>query len=90
LSPSREAPAARSAPPDAFGRAAREYELGRPGWPVELLDRVIADLNLRPGATVLDLGAGTGKLTRALVSRFARVIAVEPDVRTDALWTRLA
>jgi SAM-dependent methyltransferase len=67
------------APPDAFGRAAREYELGRPLWPEELLDRVIAELGLPPQSTVLDLGAGTGKLTRALVPRFARVVAVEPD-----------
>jgi SAM-dependent methyltransferase len=69
----------REAPPDAFGRTAREYELGRPEWPEELLGRVIADLGLGPAAAVLDLGAGTGKLTRALVPRFARVIAVEPD-----------
>jgi ubiquinone/menaquinone biosynthesis C-methylase UbiE len=69
----------REAPPDAFGRTAREYELGRPEWPDELLDRVVADLGLAPGAAVLDLGAGTGKLTRALVPRFARVVAVEPD-----------
>jgi len=37
------------------------------------------ELRLGPDAAVLDLGAGTGKLTRALVPRFARVIAVEPD-----------
>jgi SAM-dependent methyltransferase len=71
--------AKREAPPDAFGRTAREYELGRPLWPEELLDRVIAELDLAPDATVLDLGAGTGKLTRALVPRFAHVYAVEPD-----------
>jgi ubiquinone/menaquinone biosynthesis C-methylase UbiE len=70
---------AKEAPPDAFGRTAREYELGRPEWPEELLDRVIADLGLGSEASVLDLGAGTGKLTRALVLRFARVVAVEPD-----------
>jgi ubiquinone/menaquinone biosynthesis C-methylase UbiE len=67
------------APPDAFGRSAQEYELGRPVWPEELLDRVVAELGLRSDAAVLDLGAGTGKLTRALVPRFARVVAVEPD-----------
>ena len=71
--------ARREAPPDAFGRAAREYELGRPGWPEELLDRVVGGLGLGPEASVLDLGAGTGKLTRALVPRFTRVVAVEPD-----------
>ena len=69
----------REAPPDAFGRAAREYELGRPEWPAELLDRVVGDLGLGPDAAVLDLGAGTGKLTRSLVPRFRRVVAVEPD-----------
>ena len=69
----------REAPPDAFGRTAREYELGRPLWPEELLDRVVAEVGLEPGAAVLDLGAGTGKLTRSLVPRFDRVVAVEPD-----------
>jgi SAM-dependent methyltransferase len=67
------------APGDAFGCTAREYELGRPEWPEELIDRVVADLELGTDTTVLDLGAGTGKLTRALVPRFARVYAVEPD-----------
>ena len=69
----------REAPPDAFGRTAREYELGRPGWPEALLDRVVAELGLSSEAEVLDLGAGTGKLTRELVPRFGRVLAVEPD-----------
>jgi SAM-dependent methyltransferase len=46
---------------------------------VELLDRVVADLGLGPETEVLDLGAGTGKLTRELVLRFGRVVAVEPD-----------
>ncbi len=69
----------REAPADAFGRTAREYELGRPDWPEELLDRVIAEVGLTPDAAVLDLGAGTGKLTRLLVPRFGWVVAVEPD-----------
>ena len=69
----------KEAPPDAFGRTAREYELGRPLWPEELVERVITELRLRKEMDVLDLGAGTGKLTRALVPRFARVTAVEPD-----------
>ena len=40
--------AEREAPPDAFGRTAREYELGRPSWPEELLKRVCARLELGP------------------------------------------
>jgi ubiquinone/menaquinone biosynthesis C-methylase UbiE len=77
---------AKEAPPDAFGNSAREYELGRPRWPSELIDLVVRELDLGPDATVLDLGAGTGKLTRDLVPRFGRVIAVEPD---DAMRTVL-
>jgi SAM-dependent methyltransferase len=71
--------ASREAPPDAFGNTAREYELGRSEWPDELIDRVAGELGSTSDAAVLDLGAGTGKLTRALVSRFAQVVAVEPD-----------
>jgi ubiquinone/menaquinone biosynthesis C-methylase UbiE len=71
--------ARKEAPPDKFGNSAREYELGRPVWPGELIDGAAADLELGADSTVLDLGAGTGKLTRDLVPRFQRVIAVEPD-----------
>jgi SAM-dependent methyltransferase len=59
----------------SFGRAAADYEHGRPGWPQGAVDL----LELPRSATVLDLAAGTGKLTRVLVRRFARVIAVEPS-----------
>ena len=52
-----------------------DYERGRPGYP----DQVIDLAQLAPAATVLELAAGTGKLTRQLVSRVARVVAVEPD-----------
>ena len=58
----------------SFHRAAEEYERGRPGWPPEVLDLLpVAD-----DATVLDLGAGNGKLTRVLAARYAKVFALEP------------
>ncbi len=53
-----------------------DYQRGRPGYPSE----VAAIGGLPASATVLDLAAGTGKLTRLLVARFARVLAVEPDI----------
>src|SRR4051794_2676474 len=62
----------------SFDALAAEYERGRPGWPAAALDAMADRLGLDAGSTVLDLAAGTGKLTRALVPRFASVIAVEP------------
>ncbi len=75
-----EAPLAAS-----FDRAAERYERGRPGWPAAAVDA----LGLAPDAEVLDLGAGTGKLTRLLVPRAARVVAVEPLDGMRALLEQL-
>lgn len=65
----------------SFGSAAEDYEIGRPDWP----ERAAEVAALPPEAEVLDLAAGTGKLTRLLVRHFARVIAVEPDDALRAL-----
>jgi SAM-dependent methyltransferase len=61
-----------------FGRAADAYERGRPGYPPEAVAHLAAELGITAGATVLDLAAGTGKLTRALAQTGASLIAVEP------------
>jgi SAM-dependent methyltransferase len=59
----------------SFGAAAASYERGRPSYPPEAIDWL-----LPPGARrVLDLGAGTGKLTRLLHDRGLDVVAVEPS-----------
>jgi SAM-dependent methyltransferase len=58
----------------SFEQIAEAYEQGRPGYAEAALDAV----ELPADAVVLDLAAGTGKLTRQLVARYARVIAVEP------------
>lgn len=67
----------------SFGDAASHYERYRPGPPVEAVDWVI------PGHlhTVVDLGAGTGALTRLLVRKADEVMAVEPDDRMRAVLT---
>jgi ubiquinone/menaquinone biosynthesis C-methylase UbiE len=69
----------------SFDRAADEYERGRPGYAEEAIDA----LGLPADSVVLDLAAGTGKLTRQLVPRFARVLAVEPLDRMRAQLERV-
>ena len=67
----------------SFGRAATTYERGRPPYPEEALDWV-----LPAGARrIVDLGAGTGKLTRQIHERGLRVTAVEPS---DGMRAELA
>ena len=62
-------------PAGSGDRWPEDYERGRPGWPRD----AVRIPRVPPTATVLDLGAGTGKLTRLLVPDFDRVIAVEPS-----------
>ena len=61
-------------PYTAFAEVAGAYERGRPGYPDEAVQWLVG---LDP-RDVVDLGAGTGKLTRALVGLGHRVTAVEP------------
>jgi SAM-dependent methyltransferase len=65
-----------------FARSAQAYERGRPGYPDAAVDRLVAAL---PGRCVIDLAAGTGKLTRALTARGCDVVAVEPVAEMRAL-----
>jgi SAM-dependent methyltransferase len=76
LSPEQKAKRAGS-----FGAAASHYERYRPGPPVEAVAWVLPS----PVRRVVDLGAGTGALTRLLVDRADEVVAVEPDDRMRAV-----
>jgi len=65
----------------SFGSVATDYDRYRPAPPPQALDWLIP-----PGVrAVLDLAAGTGAVTRELVGRAERVIAVEPDERMRAV-----
>jgi SAM-dependent methyltransferase len=68
-----------------FGQASAAYELGRPGYPPKAVARLARELRLRPGRVVLDLAAGTGKLTALLVGTGAEVLAVEPVAEMRAV-----
>jgi SAM-dependent methyltransferase len=74
-------PEQRAARAASFGGAASLYERYRPGPPVAAVDWVIP----APVRTAVDLGAGTGALTRLLIGRADEVVAVEPDDRMRAV-----
>jgi len=65
----------------SFGAAAEAYALARPSYPQEALRFALP----AGAARVLDLGAGTGKLTSALLELGVDVVAVEPDDTMRAL-----
>jgi ubiquinone/menaquinone biosynthesis C-methylase UbiE len=62
----------------SFEDVAELYERVRPSYPDDAVDWLADQLGIDKSSTVLDLGAGTGKLTRAFVDRAGRVVAVEP------------
>jgi SAM-dependent methyltransferase len=69
----------------SFGGAAGLYERARPGYPASAVDWL-----LPPGVRrVVDLAAGTGKLTRRLAERGLEVVAVEPSAGMRAEFARV-
>jgi SAM-dependent methyltransferase len=62
-----------------FADVAHAYERGRPEYPPAVVGAITAELGLAPAAPVLDLAAGTGKFTRALLEAGLDVVAVEPQ-----------
>jgi ubiquinone/menaquinone biosynthesis C-methylase UbiE len=62
-----------------FGDVADRYERARPLYPDAALTYLAARCALRKGTPVVDLGAGTGKLTRQLATLAVHLVAVEPS-----------
>lgn len=63
---------------DGFGAGADAYERGRPSYADDLVAFLVDRLAIGPGSVVVDLAAGTGKLTRLLAPTGATITAVEP------------
>jgi ubiquinone/menaquinone biosynthesis C-methylase UbiE len=61
-----------------FDAIADEYDRHRPSYPDALVDRACEVAGLAPGDQVLEIGCGTGQLTRSLLARGLQVTAVEP------------
>ena len=61
-----------------FAAGADAYERGRPEYSPEAIEALIRELGIGPGKRVLDLAAGTGKLTRQIAPSGTELVAVEP------------
>jgi SAM-dependent methyltransferase len=63
---------------EGFGADAGRYDRARPGYPVDLVERIVA---ASPGREVLDVGCGTGISARLFQAAGCRVLGVDPDPR---------
>src|SRR5215471_18500580 len=68
-----------------FDEIAAEYDRHRPSYPDELVDQACQVAGIGTGDHVLEVGCGSGQLTRALVARGLHVTAVEPGKSLIAL-----
>ena len=71
-----------------FGEVADEYDDVRPGYPLELVDRVMECGLLQPGHRALEVGSGTGKATLLFARRGLSILCLEPSPRMAAVARR--
>jgi SAM-dependent methyltransferase len=72
----------------SFGSVAEDYEATRPGWPLAPFERVFEHFGVRSEPDIVDVAAGTGKLTRTLARAAGTLTAVEPDAALRAVLQR--
>ena len=72
----------------SFGSVAEDYEATRPGWPVEPFAIAFEQFDVPERPDVVDIAAGTGKLTRTLARLAGTLVAVEPDADLRAVLQR--
>jgi ubiquinone/menaquinone biosynthesis C-methylase UbiE len=68
-----------------FDEIAAEYDRRRPAYPDELIDQACQAAGIGRGDHVLEVGCGSGQLTRSLVARGLRITALEPGMNLIAL-----
>ena len=71
-------------PTERFSSRAAYYALYRPGYPEEVVDTLESEAGLSPGATVADIGSGTGISSELFLRRGYAVIGVEPNASMRA------
>ena len=60
-----------------FDRSAEDYDAARPGYPDRLIEELLQRSGVPDGGRILEIGAGTGQLTRPLAARGYRITAIE-------------
>ena len=73
----------------SFGQVAEDYEATRPGWPLEPFTDVLEHFGVRERPDVVDVAAGTGKLTRTLARFAGTLVAIEPDAELREVIQRV-
>ena len=68
-----------------FDQVAAEYDQHRPTYPEQLIDLACQVAGLERGDQVLEIGCGTGQMTRSLLARGLRVTAIEPGAQLAEL-----
>ena len=71
-----------------FGAAARAYDAVRPGYPTRLVNALIMRAGLGSASKVLEIGCGTGQLTRDLAPTGCEILCLEPSVELAELARR--
>lgn len=73
---------------EGFGGSIELYDRARSGYSDVSVQRLLKYLNLKPGARVLELGAGTGKFSAKLIAAGLDVTALEPSAAMRAVFTQ--
>jgi trans-aconitate methyltransferase len=76
--------------PSLYAGSARFYSVGRIAYPAELVDVLVAALELDGTGRLLDVGCGPGSLTLLLAPRFADAVGIDPDPEMRSEAARLA
>ena len=89
MSPPSSGPDRAALAAEGFGRRSEVYERSRPAYPPAAVSFLAQLAGLGVGRRVLDLAAGTGKLTRQLLATGAACVAVEPSADMRAVCRRV-
>ncbi len=72
----------------SFNTAAEQYDRARPSYPSAVVRKIIERAGLKPGAKILEVGAGTGKASVLFAKRGYEMLCLEPGVQMGEVLRR--